>query len=98
MEKKTPKLTIADMLVARDFADVFSNDLPGVLPDRHVEFTIDLVLRAALISKASYRMAPKELQELNVQIWELMDKKFIKAQCIAVGSTGTICKEERWIT
>lgn len=65
-EKKTPELTITDVPVVRDFADVLTNDLPRVPTDSQVEFTIYLVPRAVPISKVPYRMAPKELQELNM--------------------------------
>ncbi|XP_022852502.1 uncharacterized protein LOC111374101 [Olea europaea var. sylvestris] len=43
-----------------------SKDLPGIPPDRQVEFTIDLVSRAVPISKAPYRMAPKELHKSKI--------------------------------
>ena len=37
----------------RDFADVFPKELPGVHPERQVEFRIDLVSSKAPITKAS---------------------------------------------
>ena len=37
-------------------------------PERQVEFRIDLVPGAALIAKASYRLAPPEVQELSSQL------------------------------
>lgn len=40
--------------IVRDYLDVFPEDLPGVPPERQVEFKIDLVLGAALIAKAPY--------------------------------------------
>ena len=51
----------------------------GVLqPEREVEFTIDLALGTAPISKAPYKMAPLELKELKIQLQELLDKGFIR--------------------
>lgn len=58
--------TINDINIVRDFTDVFPEDLPGIPQDRQVEFTIDLAPGAAPISKASYRMAQKEFQELKL--------------------------------
>ena len=55
------------------FADVFPDELPGLPPQREVEFTIELVPGAEPISKAPYRMAPLELQELKEQLQELLD-------------------------
>lgn len=55
----------------------YPDDLPGMPPKREVEFKIDLTPDVAPISKASYRMALKELQELKAQIEELLEKGFI---------------------
>ena len=52
----------------REFVDVFPEDLPGLLPDREVEFSIDLIPNTTPISKAPYRMAPLELRELQTQL------------------------------
>src|SRR5581483_9465550 len=54
------KKTVADVPVVRDFPDVFPEDLPGVPPERQVEFGIDLILGAAPVVKAPYRLAPPE--------------------------------------
>ena len=50
---------LEDIPVVRDFPDVFPNDLPGLPPEREVDFTIDLVLETVPISKTPYRMAPR---------------------------------------
>jgi hypothetical protein len=50
--------------VVRDFPDVFQEELPGMPPDREVEFVIDLLPRTAPISKRPYRMSVEELKEL----------------------------------
>ena len=60
------EVTLEDILVVRDFPDVFSDDLLYLPPEREVEFTIELVPRTNPISKAPYRMAPIELKELKV--------------------------------
>nr|GFB24127.1 putative reverse transcriptase domain, aspartic peptidase domain protein [Tanacetum cinerariifolium] len=41
--------------VVRDFSDVFPKKLPGIPPEREVEFAIELVPGTQPISKASYR-------------------------------------------
>jgi len=43
-----------------------------------VEFCIDLMPRATLISKAPYRMASAELKELKTQLDELLEKGYIR--------------------
>ena len=57
---------------------MFPEDLPGLPPDREIEFVIDLVPGTAPILKAPHRMAPTELKELKVQLQELLDKGFIR--------------------
>ena len=47
--------------VVQEFRDVFPEELPGVPPERKVEFHIDLVSGAALIAKTPYRLAPPEM-------------------------------------
>ncbi|XP_074351441.1 uncharacterized protein LOC141690549 [Apium graveolens] len=67
---------LKDVLVVREFSDVFPEDLEGLLPEREVEFSIDLLTDVQPISKAPYRMALLELQELKEQLEELLDKGF----------------------
>ncbi|KAA3483680.1 ATP-dependent zinc metalloprotease FtsH [Gossypium australe] len=66
----------------KEFADVFPEELPGLPPDREVEFGIDLLPGTAPVSIAPYRMAPKELVELKAQIQELLDRGFIRPSVI----------------
>jgi hypothetical protein len=46
--------------VVSEFPDVFSDDLPGMPPDRDIEFSIDLLPGTTPIAKRPYRMAPVE--------------------------------------
>ena len=64
--------------IVREFLNVFPEDFIGLTLDREIEFCIDLILAAASISKASYRMALVELKELEMQIQEMLDKGFIR--------------------
>ncbi|WVZ84373.1 hypothetical protein U9M48_031411 [Paspalum notatum var. saurae] len=64
--------------VVFDFPDVFPEELPGLPPDRNVEFAIELVLGTAPVSKRPYRMALDELKELKTQLQEQLDKGFIR--------------------
>jgi hypothetical protein len=63
--------------VVRDFLDVFPEELPGMPPDREVEFVIDLLPGTAPISKRPYRMSVEELKELKKQLTELQEVGFI---------------------
>src|SRR3954466_8058511 len=63
--------------VIRDYLDVFPEELPGMPPDRDVEFLIDLMPRTGPIAKKPYKMDVDELKELNKQLREQLDKGFI---------------------
>jgi hypothetical protein len=52
---------IQDILVVCEFLNVFPEDLPGLLPERNVEFVIELKPDTAPISRRSYRMPTNEL-------------------------------------
>ncbi|CAH1439857.1 unnamed protein product [Lactuca virosa] len=70
------KATVDDVPVVREYPDVFPDDLPGIPPERQVEFRVDLVPGAAPIAKAPYQLAPPEMQELSTQLQELLDKDY----------------------
>ena len=72
-----PLPDLEDVLVVQDFSDVFPEELPGVPPDRDVEFVIDLVPGTVPISRRPYKMAPLELAELKNQLDESLKKGFI---------------------
>ena len=69
---------LEDIPVVREFPDVFPEDLPGIPPDREIDFHIKLAPGTEPISKAPYRTAPLELKELKVQMEELVNKGFVK--------------------
>jgi hypothetical protein len=68
---------IVEVSVVCEFLDVFPDELPGLPPDRDVEFKIELILGTAPISKRPYRMPPNELAELQTQLSELLQKGLI---------------------
>ena len=80
--------------VVREFPDVFLEDLDGLPPHREVEFSIDLLPGAQPISKAPYRMAPLELQELKEQLQELLDKGFIRPSVSPWGAPVLFVKKK----
>jgi hypothetical protein len=50
---------------------VFSEELPGMPPDRDIEFVIELIPGIAPKYKRPYKMSAKHLAELKEQIQEL---------------------------
>jgi hypothetical protein len=69
---------IQQIPVVCEFLDVFPDELPGLPPDRDVEFAIELVPSTAPISRRPYRMPPDELAELKKQLQEWLTKGFIR--------------------
>ena len=72
---KAPDL--GEISIVKDFTDVFPEKLPGLPPNREIEFGIDVPLETQSISIPPYRMTPLELRELKVQLQDLLDKGFI---------------------
>jgi hypothetical protein len=64
--------------VVSEFPDVFPEELPGMPPERKVEFAIELIPGTTPISKRAYRVSGPELVELKKQIDELLEKGYIR--------------------
>jgi hypothetical protein len=79
------ELKFEDIHVVRKFLDVFPDDLPGMPPERVIEFKIELQSGTAPISKAPYKMSPMELKELKIQLQGLLDKGYIHLSTLPWG-------------
>ena len=80
--------------VVSEFREVFPTDLPGMPPDRDIDFCIDLEPGTLPISILLYRMAPSELRELKAQIKELLDKGFIRPSASPWGAPVLFVKKK----
>ncbi|KAK1643793.1 hypothetical protein QYE76_061598 [Lolium multiflorum] len=94
------EVKLEDIPIVNEFQDVFPTELPGMPPDREIEFTIDLIPGTAPIAKAPYKMGPKELKELKEQLDDLEQKGFIQerkanvvADALSRKSTGGVEQE-----
>jgi hypothetical protein len=85
---------LEDIPVACEFPDVFPEDLSGMPPDRDVEFTIELQSDTTPISRRPYKMTPKELVELKVQLNELLDKGYIRPSSSPWGCPALFVKKK----
>ena len=74
--------------------DVFPDELPGLTPQRVVDFGIELHPSTSPISMTPHRMAPIELQELRVQLHELLDKVFIRPSTSPWGAPVLFAKKK----
>ncbi|GKA91869.1 putative reverse transcriptase domain-containing protein [Tanacetum coccineum] len=78
MSVKAKEKKQEEIVVVRDFPEVFPDALSGLPPIREIEFWIELVPRAILVTKSPYPLAPSEIEEFLGQLKELQDKGFIR--------------------
>jgi hypothetical protein len=82
--------------VVQEYPDVFLEELPGMPPDRDIEFIIDLLPGTPPISKRPYKMPVNELVELKKQIAELQSKGFIHPSSSPWRAPMLFIEKERW--
>nr|GEY75487.1 reverse transcriptase domain-containing protein [Tanacetum cinerariifolium] len=54
-----------EIVVVRDFPEVFPDDLYRLPPIQEIEFWIELIPRATPVAKSPYRLAPSELEDMS---------------------------------
>jgi len=59
------EVELKNIAIVQTFPEVFPNDIPGLPPNREIEFSINL-------------MSPSELAELKKQLEKLLEKQFIR--------------------
>ena len=94
VDLESKELEIGGIPIVQEFTDVFPDDLLRLPSNREVEFSIDLLPGTTLISKAPYRMAPKELKQLKAQLEELLDKGFIHPSASPWGAPVLFIKKQ----
>ena len=92
VQPEAPKLE--DVPVVNEFPDVFPAELPGLPPDREIEFAIELAPETEPVSKALYRMAPVKIKELVAQLQELLDKGVIRPSVSPWGAPVLFVKKK----
>jgi hypothetical protein len=85
---------IQDIPVVCELLDVFPEDLPGLPPERDMEFVIELKPGTAPISRRSYCMPPNELAELKTQLQDLLEKGFIRPSSSPWGCPAIFVKKK----
>nr|GFB99567.1 putative reverse transcriptase domain-containing protein [Tanacetum cinerariifolium] len=83
-----------EIVVVRNFLEVFPDDLYGLPPIREIKFQIKLIPRALLVVKSAYRLAPSELKELSGQLKELQDKGFVRPSSSPWGAPVLFVKKK----
>jgi hypothetical protein len=78
--------TLNQVPVVCEYPDVFPEELPGMPPDRDIEFVIELIPGTAPIAQRPYRMNPQELEELKKQLADMLSKGLIRPSASPWGS------------
>ncbi|GJX82601.1 putative reverse transcriptase domain-containing protein [Tanacetum coccineum] len=63
-----------EIVVVRDFPEVFPDDLSRLPPIREIKFRIELIPGSTPVAKSPYCLAPSKMEELSGQLKELQDK------------------------
>jgi hypothetical protein len=87
-------IKLKDIPIVCEYPDIFLDDLPGMPPDRDIEFVIELQPGTAPISKRPYRMPPNELAKLKIQLQDLLDKGFIHSSASPWGCPALFIKKK----
>jgi hypothetical protein len=64
--------------ILREYKYVFPEEVPGLPPRRDIDFSIELVPGAVLVSRTPYRISTLELVVLKLQLKERLDKGYIR--------------------
>ncbi|WVZ19821.1 hypothetical protein V8G54_007143 [Vigna mungo] len=94
MDAREEDRPVGNRSVIEEFMDIFPDEVPGLPPQREVEFSFYLVSGAGPIFIAPYRMTPAELAELKKQIEDLLEKKFIRPSASPWGAPVLLVKKK----
>ncbi|GKC22814.1 reverse transcriptase domain-containing protein [Tanacetum coccineum] len=94
MSAKAKEKKQEEIVVVRDFPEVFPDDLSGLPPVWEIEFRIELVPGEIPVAKSPYRLAPSGLEELLGQLKELQDKCFIRPSSSPWGAPVLFVKKK----
>ncbi|XP_069155655.1 uncharacterized protein [Solanum lycopersicum] len=86
--------SIAPVPIVSEYVEVFPNDLPGIPPEREIDFGIDFLVDTNPMSIPPYRIAPAEFKELNAQLKYLLDKGFIRRSISPWGAPIVFVKKK----
>ena len=80
--------------VLDEFPNVFPEEIPGLPPQREIEFSIELLPGSAPVSKVPYQMSIPELTELKIQLQELLEKGYIRPSVSPSGAPVLFIKKK----
>ena len=99
VEQASPEVQDPLRNIIQDYQDVFPEKLPkGVPPAREVEHAIETDPEAVPPSRAPYRLGPKEMDEMEEQIKDLLSQGYIRPSYSPYGAPILFVpkKDGRW--
>jgi hypothetical protein len=83
--KETPKDKVSNIkyyAFIKEFEYVFKK-LLGLPPKRDIDFSINMIPGATLVSKTPYRMSTPELKELQMKLEKILKRGYIDLSVLA---------------
>ncbi|GJV01051.1 reverse transcriptase domain-containing protein [Tanacetum coccineum] len=87
MSAKASEKKQEEIVVVRDFPEVFLDDLSGLPSVLEIEFWIELIPEAMPVARSPYHLAPSELESLSGTYQRTLGQGFHSTKLIALGST-----------
>ena len=84
--KRVVETVLEKVPIVCEYPAVFPEELPGMLPDRDIEFIIELIPGTGPIAQKPYHMNPQELEELKKQLDDMLRKELIRPSASLWGS------------
>ena len=94
IDTKKVEPSLLDIPTIFDYLNVFSEELPGLPPQREIEFALDVVPSVTPASITPYRIALVELKELKLQLQEVLEKGFIRSSVSPWGTPMLFVKKK----
>ncbi|XP_070039283.1 uncharacterized protein [Nicotiana tomentosiformis] len=82
--------TLESIPVVNEFPGVFPDELPGIPPDREIDFVINVM-------PDMLQYGTDRIEGAKGTIARFVIKGFYPAECVALGCTGHFCKKKRWV-
>lgn len=88
------EVVVVDLPVVCEFLYVFPEDISDLLPEREMEFSIDLVPCTRHLSMTPYRMFTSNLIKLKKQLEDMMETKFVRPSVSPWGASMLLIKKK----
>jgi hypothetical protein len=92
--KEAPKAMLEEIPIVRDFVDVFPEELPGLPPDREIEFTIDLLPGTGTYIQGTLSDGTTQTERVERAVTRTPRQRIHSPKCISLGSARFICEEK----